>query len=203
MAPLTCRVIDAHRKGIPDVHVILDCRDQFHRSVSKFESLTDQDGSIIIWFPIPTSGHMGTIEPQAVDTTTNPRVSLHFFPEGSLAAPWVALHTDLYLRSNQWHGVVLALQPAPRFEYSPYPVANPQDLLALGLCGEVGGQDRSQPLSTPSPLVLPSPVETTGERSFQAPPPPFDGEGVPVPGQKRMMDSEITGQVMISKKTKR
>ncbi|KJZ71426.1 hypothetical protein HIM_09214 [Hirsutella minnesotensis 3608] len=133
-----------------------------------------------------------------------PRVSLSFFPQGRSIPPWAAIHTDLYLPGDQWHGVILALQPAPRFEYSPYPAANPHDLLALGLCQETIDPDTSQPSSVLSPLILPSPIQATQEQpAFQAPPRKVDGQEASAKGQKRVIIAGASGQAPPHKKAKR
>ncbi|KAM4063823.1 hypothetical protein HRG_012523 [Hirsutella rhossiliensis] len=178
MAPLTCKVVDTSYQGLPGVHVIIDGRDQLYRSITKLESLIDDDGEITIWFPLPSVGRSEAIAPQIVDTAMLPRVSLTFFPQGNFTtplAPWLSIHTDLYLPGNEWHGVTLCLGQAPRLEYSPYPVANPLEMMALGLYKEPAVPNAQIHESTPSPLLLPSPIRTSPHDDKE---PEEDGEAI-------------------------
>lgn len=142
---------------------MIDCRDECYRPLTKLESLTDEDGGIIVWFPRPSPERVVATAPQIVDTSKMPRVSLTFFPGGNTTipiAPWLSIHTDLYLSGDEWHGITLYMGQAPRLEYSPYPVANPAGITVLGLYEEPNVSNAPVRDTTPSPLLLPSPVWT-------------------------------------------
>ncbi|KJK84682.1 hypothetical protein H633G_11618 [Metarhizium anisopliae BRIP 53284] len=97
MAPITCKVVDANNRGRPGVYVVLECKDQLHRGIATLESLTDEDGGISLWFPTPSPGRTDDVEPQIVDSSNIPRVSLTFFPHtvpSTCPGPFLSIHTD-------------------------------------------------------------------------------------------------------------
>ncbi|KAF5136455.1 hypothetical protein E5D57_000217 [Metarhizium anisopliae] len=165
MAPITCKVVDANNRGRPGVYVVLECKDQLHRGIATLESLTDEDGGISLWFPTPSPGRTDDVEPQIVDSSNIPRVSLTFFPHtvpSTCPGPFLSIHTDLYLQGDECHGITLYLDPHPRLEHSPVPVASPLNKFAAAA---VSTQEPQQDLSTPSPLLLPPPVSQNSRPS--------------------------------------
>lgn len=158
MAPITCKVVDAANRGQPGVYVVLECKDQLHRGIATLDSLTDEDGGISLWFPTPLPGRTDEMEPQIVDSNSIPRVSLTFFPHtisSTCPGPFLSIHTDLYLRAGECHGITLHLDPAPRLEHSSFRVASPFDMFNSAT-GRSSDPEPEQ--SVPSPLLLPPPV---------------------------------------------
>ncbi|KAK8932982.1 hypothetical protein MGU_06907 [Metarhizium guizhouense ARSEF 977] len=128
MAPITCKVIDTTNRGQPGVYVVLECKDQQHHVIATLESVTDEDGGVSLWFLTPSQGRTDEVEPQIVDSRVIPRVSLTFFPHAPLSTcpdPFLSVQTDLYLDREECHGIILYLDPNPRLEHCPFPVASP------------------------------------------------------------------------------
>ncbi|PTB34932.1 hypothetical protein M441DRAFT_96851, partial [Trichoderma asperellum CBS 433.97] len=154
MAPITCKVVDAHGHGVQGVRVTLDCRNRFRNHTMKLESLTDAQGGISFWYPSPVSHDFSALEPQIVDAVVIPYVALTFYPRPQLVAPqgpWLGIRADLFLPSMTSHGVVLHLEESPRLEYTPYPVSGPIGRL-------MASPQALDILRTPSPLQLPPPL---------------------------------------------
>lgn len=141
MAPVTCSVYDAYKRGVSNVHVILEYQDRFHTCFSRLESFTEYDGQIRHWTPIPSVCDTRGIPPQTLERLDIPRASLKFLlhPEVTNSAPWTSISTDLLLAGGDAH-VALHLENYPRLEYiTPIAHASASDI----------------PLKAPSPLRLP------------------------------------------------
>lgn len=149
MAPLICRVVDIFNIGVKGVHVLLECRDEFYNCVARLDAMTGDDGWICAWLPMihPSDDD---IEPQIVDTTDVPRVSLAFIPHSHPTAPWLSIRADLYLSGMACHGVILHLEESPRLEYLAQSVTDSTD--------RAGVAPQSRDLRTPSPFLLSSPI---------------------------------------------
>ncbi|QYT04956.1 Restless-like transposase [Trichoderma simmonsii] len=189
MAAITCKVVDTYNIGVEGVQVILDCRDRFYNHVGKLESLTDAGGKINFWYQFPASCYGSGLEPQVVDATDIPRVSLTFYPHPRLMAPhapWVSIRADLYLPGVAGHSVVLHLEDTPRLEYTTDPVSGPISPLAVDT-------QALDILRTPSPFLLSPPPLTISsyESSDDDYEPTIDDEiDTETRGHKRKLDVE-------------
>jgi hypothetical protein len=194
MAPFTCRVVDSHVVGVAGVHVMLDCRDQQHRAIARFESVTDEDGGISFWFPLPSIGEAGEIEPEVVDTLVVPRITLKFLPgnfhhTGVGGGPWLSIVTDLYLAGKSDHGVILHLEDSPRLEHTLYPVSGPVSLsMPTASLPPLAALSRS-----PSPLRLPPQVSADSDQGGLLHPKGENNRGT-TRSRKRTLEREQLGR---------
>lgn len=192
MAPITCKVVDSTNRGQSGVYVVLECKDQMHRGFATLEALTDEDGGISLWSPTPSPGRTDEVEPQIIDNSTIPRVSLTFFPHATLSstcpAPFLSIHTDLYLQGDECHGIILHLGPNPRLEHSSFPVASPLDMFTAAI-NTVSTCQPHEILSIPSPLMLPPAVSPMS----RVPPMLEDGMGNHdgKRGKKRKLEEDL------------
>jgi hypothetical protein len=167
MAPFTCKVVDSFCRGLGGVHVVLQCKDERQQIVKTFESKTDSDGDIWSWFRWHPDGNTTTFESQRVDIKYTPFVSVTFWLDSlpsNIAAPWVNIHSDLFLAAEYCHGLVVHLSqhsPSYRLEHTRRPAISPA-------YDEMDWEHPATPFEatdfrimfsrSPSPLRLPSPI---------------------------------------------
>jgi len=157
MAPFTCKVVDAFERGLPGVLAVLDCRDEMYNNFAILESNSDENGDILVWFPM-TFGERA-LKAQTMDTAITPRMSLTFYPDnGSIppASPWISIQADLYLPGEGEHKIILHVEQTPRLEYSPRFGRTAADMTARSL--EKPPAFSATPTLEPPPVLLPSPV---------------------------------------------
>ncbi|KAJ3497939.1 hypothetical protein NLG97_g1517 [Lecanicillium saksenae] len=153
MAPITCQILDSAGRGIRGVQVTLHCDTVLSRSFLTFESITDEDGGISMWFNSGADSRFAQLQPRLLDTSLlhGARLTLLTHPSNRSSGPQNMVRADLQLLSDLLPAVKVHLDHTPRIEYMTEAVASPVNEWY---------QDDNQPprLQAVSPLQLPAPL---------------------------------------------
>ncbi len=118
MAPITCLILDSLGQPLPGTRVTLRCQ---HPSLymSTFESITDADGGISMWFPVESPCSSGLLQPRFLDTALLHMVSLSFSVRWcpKTAFPTRLIHADLLHLSDVYPAVIVQVAQTPLVQY--------------------------------------------------------------------------------------